>query len=85
MKFQGAVVNAEGTTFAIIVVRPATLQSAELRQEAIRRYNPIFPGVPIILMAQDPRGRARWYGRPELVSFLSTLKLHQIPWKQYTL
>jgi hypothetical protein len=36
-------------------------------------------------MAQDIRGRARWYGRSDLVSYLSKLKLHQISWKQYTL
>ena len=85
MKFQGAVVNAQGATFAIIVVKPATLQSPELRQQAVSRYNEIFPGVPIVLMAQDIRGRARWYGRSDLVSYLAKLKLHQIPWKQYTL
>mgnify|MGYP001693025551 FL=1 len=42
-----------------------------------------FPGMPIILMSLTPAGEPRYYGRKDIVEFLSGIRLNQIPWKQY--
>jgi len=45
----------------------------------------LFPGLPIILMAQDGRGVPTYWGRKDIVAFLAKLHVPQIPWKEYTI
>ena len=42
-----------------------------------------FPNMPIILMSQDSNGTPHYYGRKDIVDFLKTIRLDQIPWKEY--
>ena len=56
MRVQGAVVREQGQTFAIVAVKPSVVQNSVAAAEAIRGFAPVF-GVPIVLMAQDGRGR----------------------------
>ena len=44
---------------------------------------PFFRNMPIILMSQDKDGNLRYYGRKDIVDFLKTIKVEQIPWKTY--
>lgn len=85
MKFQGAVVKEQGVTFAIVVVKPQILASPIQSETATKKFATVFPGVPIILMAQDGRGIATYSGRKDIVRFLANLRISQIPWKEYTL
>ena len=39
--------------------------------------------MPIILMSQNEQGVPRFVGRKDIVDFLKTIKIEQIPWKQY--
>ena len=39
--------------------------------------------MPIILMSQDSNGTPHYYGRKDIVAFLRTIRLDQIPWKEY--
>jgi len=36
-------------------------------------------------MAQDARGRAAYYGRRDLVNFLSQVLVEQLPWRECTI
>lgn len=83
MQLEGAVIKEQGQTFAVVVVKSSVLNSSE-KQEAQDVYRRYFPGMPIILMAQDSRGRPTYYGRTDIVNFLSRLHISQIPWKRYT-
>ena len=42
-----------------------------------------FPGMPIILMSLTPQGKPQYYGRKDIVDFLNSVRLNQIPWKKY--
>lgn len=84
-KVQGAVIKEQGVTFAIVVVKPYVLNSATESHNAIQAFAPIFPGMPITLMAQDGRGVPTYRGRKDIVNFLANLHLSQIPWKEYTI
>ena len=42
-----------------------------------------FPNMPIILMSQDQNRQAHYFGRKDIVDFLKTIRLDQIPWKTY--
>lgn len=83
MKFEGAVIKEQGVTFAIVVVKPNVLNSG-IECESVRRgFCSVFPGMPIVLMAQDTRGIPTYQGRPDIVKFLSKVHPSRIPWKQY--
>lgn len=83
MKFEGAVLKEQGVTFAIVVVKSHVLNSTNQCDEARAAFRGAFPGVPIILMAQDSRGTATYQGRQDIVNFLSKIHVSRIPWKQY--
>lgn len=83
MTIEGAVIIEQGVTFALIHVDPSvttyTAKSTQVRRSLMR----FFPGMPIILMSLTPAGEPRYYGRKDIVAFLSGVRLNQIPWKQY--
>jgi len=84
MRVQGAVIREQGQTFAVIVVKPQVVQSQSEATKAIRSFAPVF-GVPVILMAQDSRGRPTYYGRPDIAKFMASVPVHAVKWKEYTL
>ncbi len=83
MVIHGAVIIEQGVTFAIISVKPSitcyTARITAFRHE-ISNY---FPNMPIILLSQEPNGQPHYYGRKDIVDFLKTVRLDQIPWKEY--
>lgn len=84
MKLQGAVVKEQGVTFAIVTVKQFVIQSQVEFQKAVTTFSNYFPGMPVILVAQDSRGIPTYRGRKDIVSFLSNIHISQIPWKEYT-
>lgn len=84
MKIQGAVIKEQGVTFAIVIVKMYVLNSQSQSKDAIRSFSFLFPGMPIILMAQDSRGVPKYLGCKDIVKFLVNLHISQIPWKEYT-
>ena len=84
MKLQGAVVKEQNVTFAIVIVKQHVIQSQQQSQEAAQSFSPYFPGLPIVLMAQDSQGVPTYRGRKDIVEFLANLDISQIPWKEYT-
>lgn len=85
MQFDGAVIKEQGVTFAIVAVQPYVLTSASQLRDTRASFSNVFPGMPIILMAQDSRGRATYQGKPDIVQFLARVSPSRIPWKRYTL
>ena len=83
MVIHGAVIIEQGVTFAIISVKPVitpyTIRSTHFR----RNIAPFFPNMPIILMSQDSTGQPHYFGRKDIVDFLKTIRVDQIPWKEY--
>lgn len=47
-------------------------------------YTDIFQGIPVVLTAKEPLGAVKYFGRSDIVAYLSKLKPSQIPWKEYT-
>lgn len=84
-KFQGAVIKEQGVTFAIVIVKPHILNSQTVSENTSRGFHQVFPGMPIILMAQSSRDIPTYWGRTDIVNFLANLHTSQIPWKEYTL
>ncbi len=84
VKIQGAVIKEQGVTFAITVVKRHILNSQSQSQQTAQSFQSLFPGMPIVLMAQDCSGTPTYWGRKDIVNFLSSVHPSQIPWKEYT-
>ena len=85
MKFQGAVIKEQGVTFAIVVVKRNVVQNSLSAKRAIGTFQVVFPRMPVVLMAQDSRGHPTYYGRRDIVKFLSKISLRAITWREYSL
>ena len=85
MKCQGALIKEQGVTFGILVVKPQVLHCSSDATAMRRLGTRIFGMVPIVLMAQNTIGIPTYYGRKDIVHFLSKLPLRAIPWKEYTI
>jgi hypothetical protein len=84
MKIQGALIKEQGVTFAIVVVKKSVLDNRSNASSIVRSFQPVFPGVPIILMAQNHRGTPTYLGRRDIVNFLANIPMNAIPWQEYT-
>lgn len=84
MTFQGAVIREQGVTFAVVIVKKHVIDSSAEANQTITAFQPVFPGLPVVLMAQDYQGTPTYYGRQDIARFLATVPLEAIPWKQYT-
>lgn len=85
MQIQGALIREQGLSFAVVIVKPQAINNRSQAEQMIRGAAPIFGGVPVVLMAQDGRGRPTYYGRKDISKFMSTVPMHAIPWKKYTI
>jgi len=84
MQFQGAVIKEQGVTFAVVIIKKSIINNRFEADKAIINFQPLFPGTPIVLMAQDHRGSPTYYGRQDLSRFLARVPLQAIPWRKYT-
>lgn len=84
-KFQGAVIKEQGVKFAVVVVKRHVIQAQHEARKVMGDFGQIFPGIPIVLMAQDGRGVPTYLGRPDIAKFMSRVPLGAIPWKEYTI
>lgn len=85
MKIQGAVIKEQGVSFAIVVVKKHIVDSQTQSGEAINSFTSLFPGLPVVLMAQNSRGIPKYRGRKDIVNFLANIHPSRIPWKEYTI
>ena len=83
MTIQGAVILEQGVTFAVVVVKQSVTNYTSRIIKTRQQLQQFFPNMPIILMSQDSSGTPHYYGRRDFVEFLKTVRLEQIPWKEY--
>lgn len=85
VQFEGAKVTEQGVTFGIVIVKPHVLSDPREQVGARALGTHAFGPIPIVLMAQDARGVPTYSGRPDIVRFLASVFIEQIPWQRYTL
>jgi hypothetical protein len=84
VRFQGAVIKEQGVTFAVVIVKQHVLNISSEANDAIASFQPLFPGIPLVLMAQDSRGTPTYYGRRDIVNFMADVPMSSVPWRDYT-
>ncbi|MEE6717013.1 hypothetical protein [Schleiferilactobacillus harbinensis] len=80
MKLFGAVVKEQGVSFTIIQVKHGYLNQVTLNQ--LQREAPVNMPRPVILAESSSSG-LRYFGRPDVVRFLSNISADQIPWQEF--
>lgn len=85
MKFQGALIEEQGVTFAIIAVKEDVLNDVASAEEFIDKSKHLFPDVPLILVSQDPTGSPKFCGRSDIVDFMVCVPFEDIPWQEFTI
>jgi ABC-type transport system involved in cytochrome c biogenesis permease subunit len=85
MRFQGSVIEEQGITFGVIIVKPHILHNANERARMQGFGRRVFGLIPIILMAQDAKGVPTYWGRKDIANFLSRVSPGRIPWREYTI
>ncbi len=85
MQIDGAVIREQNVTFAVVVVKREVVENSSRAQDAIMSFMPAFPGMPVVLMAQDHRGVPTYYGRQDISRFMASVPLRAIPWRQYSI
>jgi hypothetical protein len=85
MTIEGAVIREQGVTFAVVIVKERLLNNSFEADRTIRAFQPAFPGLPLVLMAQDHRGVPTYYGRPDLSKFMANVPIECVPWAEYTI
>lgn len=83
MKITGSVITEQGQTFALVLVKEQVLNSSRADDTA-HAFSEYFPGMPIVLAAQNHRGRFTYYGRKDISAFLASVNASRIPWKEYS-
>ncbi|MCR5833231.1 MAG: hypothetical protein K6G55_01045 [Selenomonadaceae bacterium] len=83
MKIQGAVILEQGVTFAVVAVNRTVTNYTSRAIRVRHQLAQFFRNMPIILMSQDSNGTPHYYGRKDIVDFLQSIRLDQIPWKEY--
>jgi hypothetical protein len=84
MRIEAALVREQGVTFAVLAVKPDVLRSPTRRDETSTGFAALWPGKPVILMAQDSRGVPEYYGRRDIVRFLATVPMETLPWRSWS-
>ncbi|MFY9309627.1 MAG: hypothetical protein WAQ28_11325 [Bacteroidia bacterium] len=84
MQFDGAVIKERGVNFAIVVVNPSTLDYSTHREETREAFSRHFPGIPVVLMAQNSQGIPTYSGRTDIVNLLANIDFSKILFKTYT-
>lgn len=84
MRFQAALLKDRSVTFAVVIVKPHALRSLQEATRAQIAFAPAFPGLPIVLLAQDPTGLPIIHGRKDLVAFLNNIQLDAVGWREYS-
>lgn len=85
IQFEGALVREQNVTFAVVIVKKHVLDNSTQAENVAKGFRPAFPGVPIVLMAQDSRGTPTYRGRRDIVNFLTRVPVQGLPWRRYTL
>jgi hypothetical protein len=80
---RAAILQEQGVKFAVVHVDYAIVKDKAYAAKVQKLYEEYFK-VPVVLMSDDAK-RTKWYGRDDIVDFLSDYTFSQIPWKVYDL
>ena len=85
-RITAAAVHEQGVDFTVVLVKPNVLRQPAAEKNTIARsFSATLPGGPIVLCAQTRDGNVEYWGRNDIVKFLSNIFFEQLPWAEYSL
>src|SRR5438270_3728594 len=86
MDVVGSVMTEQGVTFAVVQVQGYKVETPQEAEETIQAYAPLFPGLPVVVMAVGAAGRpTTFWGRDDLANFMSGVHPASLAWRVYRL
>lgn len=85
MKIQGAVIEEQGISFAVVKVEKDVFEVPGRARDKMVELQPLFPQMSIIFMTGEPGESVNFYGRPDIVRVMMKKSLDDIVWKEYAL
>jgi hypothetical protein len=86
MDVVGSVMTEQGVTFAVVQVQGYKVETPQEAEETIEAYAPLFPGLPVVVMAVGTGERpTTFWGRDDLATFMSGVHPASLAWRVYRL
>ena len=85
MQVEAALVREQGVDFVVVPVRNGILESSTRRDAVTRDLQRAWPKAHVVLLHQGSDGRPRYYGRIDIVRFLTSVTPSRLPWKTWSL
>lgn len=84
MTFAGAIIKEQGIIFGIVLVKSYVLNSSN--KDSYRKEMGLIMKIPPdrIVLASEVGKNLKYYGRQDIVKFLSKINPLRIPWKKFT-
>ena len=83
MKVVGSVMTEQGITFAVVQVEAYKVETPQEAAETIQAYAPLFPGMPVVVMAIGKEAGPTYWGRDDLANFMARVHPSSIEWRCY--
>jgi hypothetical protein len=80
VKIVASTCKVDGQNVALVAVQEQVLAGSEA-DRYVMHLQSAFPGAEVVLVAQS-EGKARFYGRDDLVDALGEIDAAQIPWRE---
>jgi hypothetical protein len=84
MKIIGSIVEEQGVTFAVVLVKDWAQQTDSEAAKTREAFQVYFPGLPLILASQGLGRVFQYQGRADIVGFLANIDPSRIPWKEWS-
>jgi hypothetical protein len=85
MDVVGSVMTEQGVTFAVVQVQGYKVETPQEAEETIQAYAPLFPGLPVVVMAVGAGERPTTYwGRDDLATFMAGVHPSTLDWRCYS-
>jgi hypothetical protein len=85
MKVVGSVMTEQGITFAVVQVQAYKVETPQEAEETIQSYAPLFPRLPVVVMAIGKETGPTYWGRDDLANFMARTHPSSIEWRCYGL
>ena len=82
MKISVSACKVMGEKVAIVAVQPDVLDQGSEADRYIMHLGTVFEDAEVILYAEDGTGKARFYGRGDMIEALGEVQASQLPWQE---
>jgi hypothetical protein len=83
VQLEAAIIDNSKVTFALIPVEYSILINSTAAKDVQASYAKYFPGLPIILMSEDDLTMPTYFGRKDILKYLTDLSPSSITFEVY--